>query len=560
MKAESAAENVVRSNESLAAPKLISDVPAGWYLDEALAEIPRVLTLEDRDPSSPTYGCFDRNYWHYRTQDFPSGMYQELALPLAQVYSMDLPGNRWRGERRLRDLAIAGVCYAARSAHADGSCDDYYPYERALGATAFAASACAQALLLLNERDQDLLSFVKRRSRWLLNRQESGRLSNHQALVALAAARTAALTNDKTLLQGAHERLRLCLAWQHQEGWFSEYEGADPGYQTLTISFLAALKKYFVSEDLDAALARAVIFSTHFLHPDDSYGGETGSRNTCQVLPSGFERLASCLPEATYLADGWLAGASSGRRGYPDDDRIFCHWLHDVIEAYRLRVGRGAATPSSWRPSQGRTSFEGAGLHVVRDGKLHLVIATTKGGAFRAYSGRRLLRNDTGLVGVTHNGARLVSHIVDRDAEVTWENRAVTIRGRFHYASKKLAAPMKQVAFRLVNCTAGRLAPDLVRRVLQRSLITGKQPAPLAFERRIDWSQEGAVTVRDRILAEGARTPSLVHLYGSTDATSIYVATSQIWQEASLGIWEDLTSPAETLRITGSCEVTRIYS
>ena len=62
-------------------------VTARWYADVALTQIPRVLTLQDRDPSSPTYGCFDRNYWHYRTQDFPSGMYQELALPLAQVYA-----------------------------------------------------------------------------------------------------------------------------------------------------------------------------------------------------------------------------------------------------------------------------------------------------------------------------------------------------------------------------------------------------------------------------------------------------------------------------------------
>ena len=46
-----------------------------WYADAALHEIPRLLTLLDRDPSSPTYGCFDRNYWHYRTQDFPSGIY-----------------------------------------------------------------------------------------------------------------------------------------------------------------------------------------------------------------------------------------------------------------------------------------------------------------------------------------------------------------------------------------------------------------------------------------------------------------------------------------------------
>ena len=124
-------------------------VPARHYLERVMAELPRALTLLDRDPSSPSYGCFDRNYWHYRTQDFPSGMYQELALPLAQAFAVPWPGNRFLGEPRLRELALAGVDFAARSAHADGSCDDYFPNERALGATAFAAAACAEALRLL---------------------------------------------------------------------------------------------------------------------------------------------------------------------------------------------------------------------------------------------------------------------------------------------------------------------------------------------------------------------------------------------------------------------------
>jgi hypothetical protein len=278
------------------------------------------------------------------------------------------------------------------------------------------------------------------------------------------------------------------------------------------------------------------------------------------VLPSGFERLACQFPEAAYLADGWLAGAVSGRRGYPDDDRIFCHWLHDLVDAHQLRADRSLVKTEPWSPPQGRTSFDAAGLHVVRDGRLHLVIATAKGGTFRAYSGKHLLRNDTGLVAITDTGERLVTHMVDPNAEVIWGDRAVTIRGHFQYAPRKLAAPMKQVTFRLVNCTIGRLTPDLVRRILQRSLITGKRPASLAFERRLDWSQEGAISVRGRIWPEGSGSPRLARLYGSTDATSIYVATSNVWQDASLAVWDDLSSAAEVLRASGTCEVTRSYS
>src|SRR6187455_1045968 len=71
------------------------------YLDAALAVIPRILASVDRNSFGPTYGCCDRQFWHYRTAAFPSEMYQEAALPLALAYTRRLPGNRWYGEVRL---------------------------------------------------------------------------------------------------------------------------------------------------------------------------------------------------------------------------------------------------------------------------------------------------------------------------------------------------------------------------------------------------------------------------------------------------------------------------
>ena len=42
----------------------------------ALAEIPKILTLGDRNPHSPTYSCFDRNYWQYKIIDFPTPRFE----------------------------------------------------------------------------------------------------------------------------------------------------------------------------------------------------------------------------------------------------------------------------------------------------------------------------------------------------------------------------------------------------------------------------------------------------------------------------------------------------
>ncbi|HRQ74037.1 MAG TPA: hypothetical protein PLU35_13505, partial [Phycisphaerales bacterium] len=79
------------------------------YVELALPYIPRLLQLIDRNPYSPTYGSFDRAFWHYRTMDFPCGMAQEMALPLALVYARRYPGNRFFGEERVRELAESAV-------------------------------------------------------------------------------------------------------------------------------------------------------------------------------------------------------------------------------------------------------------------------------------------------------------------------------------------------------------------------------------------------------------------------------------------------------------------
>lgn len=536
---------------------------ADWYVRETLARVPRVLTLQDRDPSSPTFGSFDRNWWHYRTQDFPSGMYQELALVLAQVWAWELPGNAWRGESRIRELAIAGVRAAARSAHADGSCDDYFPYERALGATAFAAAAHARVIELTHCDDADLLAFQLRRVRWLVGRSESGRLSNHQALVALAAARTARVCAAPELASAARERLATCLSWQHDEGWFQEYEGADLGYQSLTISFLAALQDELHDPALDAALERALGFARAFLHPDGSFGGEYGSRNTCQVLASGWESRASGDARARALADGWLRGAIAGRRGYSDDDRIVSHVLHDYLDAWRHRRARDASTATTpidpaaaAADEEGVTSFPAAHLHVVRAGELSLFLATNKGGTFRAHRGERCIASDTGLVVCFADGSRGVMHAIDPAARVRWEPGAVEIEGVLHRSVRRLATPWHQIAFRLFNASVGRAAPDLQRRALQKLLITGKKPLPIRFVRRIAWTEDGSVTVRDRLAAAGP-LPRVTRVLGSTDATSIYVATSNVWQQSSLEPWTEHEDAAASLRATGRAEVLR---
>jgi len=214
------------------------------YTDEALMYLPRLLQMVDRNPYSPTYGSFDRSFWHYRTMDFPCGMYQEFCLPLALAYAHPFPDNPFHRVERVRELALAGVDYARRSCHRDGSCDDYFPYERALGALVFSLNAMTETCLVLKESRPEWLEFFSRRAGFLAAHNETGRLTNHQALAALALYNTFLLTGEERFKTASNQYLQIVKDWfVPDEGWFYEYEGADPGYQSCTVAFLARLYK-----------------------------------------------------------------------------------------------------------------------------------------------------------------------------------------------------------------------------------------------------------------------------------------------------------------------------
>ena len=106
-----------------------------------LDSCPRILSLLDKNPLSLTYGSFDRKFWQYKIIDFPCGMQQELILPLAYLWKTDFPGNRCCNSERIRSYIEAAFLFHRRCCHSDGSMDDYFPHERAFGATAYALAA-----------------------------------------------------------------------------------------------------------------------------------------------------------------------------------------------------------------------------------------------------------------------------------------------------------------------------------------------------------------------------------------------------------------------------------
>lgn len=528
------------------------------FAREALAQIPKILTLLDRNPHSPTYGCFDRNFWHYKIIDFPSGMAQEFVLPLALAYSTDLPENPFYGKQVIKDWVTAGIHYAAKSTHADGSCDDYFPFERAGGAAAFSLLACIDSYMRLRLDDARLLSFFMKRADWLAHHQESGRLTNHQALIVLCLELLSRLLNTDRWDRAKAQRLEQVFSWQNEEGWFQEYEGCDPGYHTLTISCLARLYTLNPTPQLKESLLRAVTLAAHFSHPDGSFGGEYTSRNTYNFFPHGFELVGHWFPAALAINDRFLLGLSRGKAPCYADDHIIGHHTWNYLLAWEDFV-EVKQRPTLHPQPEEQIWLKQARLLIDRRDGVELFLALNKGGAFKLFHGNQLLTSDTQFSLQVQQGGKLknaVGHLVsDYTVEVSQDE--ILIRGHLGWAKQKQMTPLNLMILRVVMLTVGRFFPNLIRKILQKLLIVGKSDAPFQFTRQLCWQQDHW-KVTDELRANDWN--SVVSAGIGCDQTSIYVVMSRTFQIGQLQNWLDLTEQIRNLKVGEPLKVERHLS
>jgi hypothetical protein len=510
----------------------------------ALAEIPKLLTLLDRTPVSATYGCFDRSYWHYRIMDFPCGMSQEYVWPLALVWSLDLPGNPYRAQPALRDWIEAGIRYAALSAHRDGSCDDYYPFERAIGAAGFSLLAMLEASNIIGlSDDEEINPFFDRRATWLAARQESGVLSNHEALIVACLVRMAERPAGERWEPTIAARLTRLLSWQSKEGWFSEYGGADPGYLSLTIGLLADIDRRRPEFGLRPSLRRAIQFLSDFVHPDGTVGGEYTSRATLNFFPHGFEIAGAWMPEALAVNELALQPLRDGRAPCYSDDRIIGHHLWSWMLAWEhFRSERPARMPQL----TGRLRYDEARLLIDRRGATALFVALGKGGAFKVFCGSRLAFSDTGpTLRMKGRGRVAVTHLEGKYT-ITIKDDALIVEGRMAWAKETRLTPLKNIVLRTFMLLAGRLWPDLIRRLLQRLLVTGRIDAPFRFRRELLWTGF-TWSIRDTIHAErGWAKVTEAGIGGFQTSTTTVMA--RVFELTQLQPWLDLTARLRTLR------------
>ena len=503
--------------------------PTNSYLAAGLSQIPKILFLCDRNPTSQTYGCFDRSFWHYRTIDFPCGMFQEYGLALA--LASQLPndgGNPYHQNKEIERLAIAGIKFANKIQHKDGALDDYFPFEKALGASAFALHASLKTCLHLGYRDEDTLALLKKRVDFVAGGYETGQLSNHEALVLLTIYLAYQLFGDESYLTLYNHKKDHLLKKQTAEGWFPEYEGCDPGYQTATLSFLSQIYILNKDEDLFDPIQQSINFCFDIMHRDGSFAGEYGSRNTYHFFPFGFAAFAKVNPKANEVFHRFNDAIKNGRHAVNDDDRVFCHVVNDYLCAALLDVG--PPNKQAVMPRQSK-EFPIAGLYCKQSENYSAVVSVKKGGVIKAHSDQHCFLSDTGPTIVDKHIGQIASNFVQDMVKAEISEHEIVVEGQFYKPFTKKLNGIKFLIFRMLNYTVGRVSPNLLRAIIQKLAITNKNKIDANFKRTINFGLDDIV-ITDRV-AIGQKLQLTQFLY-LPDQNPIYTAASKSFQQSTL--------------------------
>jgi hypothetical protein len=351
------------------------------YKPIVLHLIPRILTNLDRDKDSPTYGCFDRNFWHYKVHDYASALLQQCTLTLALAYLNNFNGNIYYNNKTVREYSISGVNFCYRIQNRDGSFAEYWKGESSIPSTAFTLySLCETCDLLGIEADEQCL---KKAVNFLIKHKEKDVLN--QEMAAIAAIRYAArLLKNKEYEIIAELRFNELLRMMKPEGWLSEYGGLDISYLTVNLDFMIRYFQITGNNDALEAAKRIVELIQYFIHPDGSLGGEYGTRNTEYFAPYGIEYMKKHCPISNPIIQSILGYIhQEGYLNLSCDERYYLHYLSHSFMKSLIIYSDNPCTCSLPHEKMFEKFFDDSKIFIKSTPNYYFIANLSKGGIFK---------------------------------------------------------------------------------------------------------------------------------------------------------------------------------
>ena len=557
---------------------------------QLLAEfLPRILSQCCRDPNSPAYGCFDRNFWHYRMRDFASIILQQGGYAVLQTQKA-LPDGPLT-EDFARSIAAGACRFWNRRAARHGAFEEYYPWEQGYPPLAFSTLAVAKMAAAGVCSADEIDHGLRKAARQLATRFEPK--AANQQVAGLAALTWVRKIRPDLVSDAAFARQKdRTLALQTDEGWYWEYDGPDAGYLSVTIDCLWDLVDATGDADFRASADRALAFLHRVIALPGRGLGMLNARNTDYVVPYGIARYlndgtAEQKRAAAELLQTLYANLASPNHFFRAvDDRYLCHYIgHSIARAITelekaslreaggpvgtspcaapLREGgcRGAAGGSS-SPFLDVLPLAGY-VHAHLDSGLDVFLALRKGGCLRVVKGDDFAL-DFGWI-VKSGKKQYVSHWWSKDWQIDLSSippsshlaplpstlSPITIRGPLVPHKEPNSTPFKHIGLRAVSFLFGKSLIGLLKNVL----IFKKAKSPYTFERKI-FIEGGIVRIEDRISGlTGNET-----ILPAPRASKRHVASADSFHAEDVSLAQRVAISRETHTEAGMFSATTVFS
>lgn len=469
------------------------------FLGQIEATLPRLLGSLSQNLISTSYGLMDRDYWSWKTSDFANASPQSVVAGISQLWKEQLwpyPSQQSRMAEIINAL-VHGVGSVTRS---DGSLEEAAPREGSWCVTALigfdlmAAHEYVHGLLPQRDRErildvaEPLASYVMR------SREDHAYIANHVATAAAFLDRWSSVTGSRRALSKSEVLLNGLSQSQDSEGWFPEYGGADPGYQTLTMYFLADCFSRKSNQNLTEMIERSLRFLSYFVHPDGSFGGTYGSRNTRFYYPSGIAELTTDFPTAeaihrrmmTSVANKTVVGLDCMDMG--NIGSMFNSYCRAATHVAKSSGEHRSEELPCRASSQNRIELPDAGIIIDSGPSHYTIVSTGKGGVVYHFQNEKLVRRSDGVATCLVDGTWATTQYLEPVGNlVKVGSNEVSIVKRLAVCNHRMPNVSNFLILRILSVTFFR--SDRVRRWVKtriiRSLNTPKISSTLTNVRKI---------------------------------------------------------------------------
>lgn len=439
--------------------------------------INKLLNLYNLDSFSKTYGLGDRNYWAWKTIDFPNATFQGGVHALSHAVNLSLASNN----EFIINIIDKVICASKKIILKNGSVGEAFPNENSFCVTALLAFDILSAVQNLENKItkiqkikylqiiSPLINFISKYN------EEHAIISNHLATGAAAIALWNQLSNDTN--NRDKELLDMIFSHQSNEGWYKEYEGADPGYQTLCTYYLASVYESTRYNELKESLVKSSKFLVNFLHPDNTIGGVYGSRNTEIYYPGGVVALSNISEEFHLIASHLEKGIECGKNLLPlfIDANNYIPLINSYAVAAKKYKGVTRSRIKTFYSSENEQTFPNAGIHLKSTKKYFSVINFKKNGAIKVFDlqTNKIDSEEGGIFGITKTGIKFSTQQYDQMQKF----KNYEIKTKFYKINDSYPSTIQFIIIRLMSLTIFKSTKlgNIFKKAIVKKLMTGKK-------------------------------------------------------------------------------------